>query len=140
MKPYKINGETSHKSSNIWFVYFFQVLYTYPENFRAYKALIAAQYSGADVKVAPNFVFGETNKTDAFLKKFPAGKVSDKRRASVVSVISDQMFLTVTCNYCELFQVPAYESADGKVLLTESNAIAYYGKSCHDYYENILYL
>ncbi|XP_072929373.1 elongation factor 1-gamma [Epargyreus clarus] len=72
------------------------VLYTYPENFRAYKALIAAQYSGADVKVAPNFVFGETNKSDEFLKKFPAGKV------------------------------PAYESADGKVLLTESNAIAYY--------------
>ncbi|XP_045499771.1 elongation factor 1-gamma [Colias croceus] len=72
------------------------VLYTYPENFRAYKALIAAQYSGADVKVAPNFVFGETNKSDGFLKKFPAGKV------------------------------PAYESADGKVFLTESNAIAYY--------------
>ncbi|XP_041981300.1 elongation factor 1-gamma [Aricia agestis] len=72
------------------------VLYTYPENFRAYKALIAAQYSGTDLKVAPNFVFGETNKSDAFLKKFPAGKV------------------------------PAYESADGKTLLTESNAIAYY--------------
>ncbi|XP_049874891.1 elongation factor 1-gamma [Pectinophora gossypiella] len=72
------------------------VLYTYPENFRAYKALIAAQYSGTDLKVAPNFVFGETNKSDEFLKKFPAGKV------------------------------PAYESADGKVLLTESNAIAYY--------------
>ncbi|XP_047028439.1 elongation factor 1-gamma [Helicoverpa zea] len=72
------------------------VLYTYPENFRAYKALIAAQYSGADLKVAPNFVFGETNKSAEFLKKFPAGKV------------------------------PAYESADGKVLLTESNAIAYY--------------
>ncbi|PZC84619.1 hypothetical protein B5X24_HaOG204649 [Helicoverpa armigera] len=72
------------------------VLYTYPENFRAYKALIAAQYSGADLKVAPNFVFGETNKSAEFLKKFPAGKV------------------------------PAYESADGQVLLTESNAIAYY--------------
>ncbi|XP_045524302.1 elongation factor 1-gamma [Pieris brassicae] len=72
------------------------VLYTYPENFRAYKALIAAQYSAADVKVSPNFVFGETNKSQEFLKKFPAGKV------------------------------PAYESADGKVLLTESNAIAYY--------------
>ncbi|CAH0686030.1 unnamed protein product [Spodoptera exigua] len=72
------------------------VLYTYPENFRAYKALIAAQYSGADLKVAPNFVFGETNKSAEFLKKFPAGKV------------------------------PAYESADGKVLLSESNAIAYY--------------
>ncbi|XP_063977470.1 elongation factor 1-gamma [Diachasmimorpha longicaudata] len=50
-------------------------LYTYPENFRAYKALIAAQYSGAQLKVAENFIFGETNKTDAFLKKFPMGKV-----------------------------------------------------------------
>lgn len=52
------------------------LLYTYPENFRAFKALIAAQFSGASVKVAPNFVFGETNKTEAFLKKFPLGKVS----------------------------------------------------------------
>jgi len=50
-------------------------LYTYPENFRAYKALIAAQYSGAQVKIASDFVFGETNKSDAFLKKFPTGKV-----------------------------------------------------------------
>ncbi|KAK0163482.1 hypothetical protein PV327_007157 [Microctonus hyperodae] len=50
-------------------------LYTYPENFRAYKALIAAQYSGAQVKIADNFVFGETNKTEEFLKKFPLGKV-----------------------------------------------------------------
>jgi elongation factor 1-gamma len=39
--------------------------------------LIAAQYSGANVKVAPNFVFGETNKKDDFLKKFPLGKVSN---------------------------------------------------------------
>lgn len=51
------------------------LLYTYPENFRAFKALIAAQYSGANVKVAPNFVFGETNRSEAFLKKFPLGKV-----------------------------------------------------------------
>ncbi|CAH2041244.1 unnamed protein product, partial [Iphiclides podalirius] len=72
------------------------VLYTYPQNFRAYKALIAAQFSGVDLKVAPGFTFGETNKSEEFLKKFPAGKV------------------------------PAFESADGKVLLTESNAIAYY--------------
>jgi len=50
-------------------------LYTYPENFRAYKALIAAQFSGAKVNVAQNFVFGETNKTEDFLKKFPLGKV-----------------------------------------------------------------
>ncbi|XP_018319939.1 elongation factor 1-gamma [Agrilus planipennis] len=61
-------------------------LYTYPENFRAYKALIAAKYSSADVKVASNFVFGETNKTEEFLKKFPSGKV------------------------------PAFESTDGKCL------------------------
>lgn len=54
----------------------FQTLYTYPENFRAFKVLIAAQYSGANVKVAPNFVFGETNQKDDFLKKFPLGKVS----------------------------------------------------------------
>ncbi|XP_044728654.1 elongation factor 1-gamma [Chrysoperla carnea] len=50
-------------------------LYTYPDNFRAFKALIAAQYSGASVKVAPDFIFNETNKTEAFLKKFPNGKV-----------------------------------------------------------------
>merc|ERR1711872_695110 len=70
-------------------------LYTYPDNFRAQKALIAAKYSGAEVTVAKDFVFGETNKTPAFLKKFPLGKV------------------------------PAFEGSDG-VLLTESNAIAYY--------------
>jgi len=50
-------------------------IYTYPENFRAYKALVAAQYSGAKVSVAADFKFGETNKTEAFLKKFPLGKV-----------------------------------------------------------------
>ncbi|XP_076273118.1 elongation factor 1-gamma [Rhynchophorus ferrugineus] len=50
-------------------------LYTYPDNFRAAKALIAAQYSKADVKVASNFVFGETNNTKEFRQKFPGGKV-----------------------------------------------------------------
>lgn len=51
------------------------LLYTYPENYRAFKALIAAQYSGANVQIAPNFVFGDTNKNEDFLKKFPLGKV-----------------------------------------------------------------
>merc|ERR1712242_459133 len=69
--------------------------YTYPDNFRAQKALIAAKYSGAEVTVAKDFVFGETNKSPEFLKKFPLGKV------------------------------PAFEGSDG-LLLTESNAIAYY--------------
>jgi len=86
-------------------------LYTYPDNFRAYKALIAAEYSGAKVKVAsegPEFVLGETNKSAEFLAKFPLGKV------------------------------PAFASADGKNIF-ESNAIAYYlaneqlrGKSIED--------
>merc|ERR1711884_422087 len=70
-------------------------LYTYPDNFRAQKALIAAKYSGSEVTVAKDFVFGETNKSPEFLKKFPLGKV------------------------------PAFEGSDG-LLLTESNAIAYY--------------
>jgi elongation factor 1-gamma len=52
------------------------LLYTYPENFRAFKALIAAQFSGANIQIAPNFEFGKTNQTPEFLKKFPLGKVS----------------------------------------------------------------
>jgi Glutathione S-transferase, N-terminal domain len=63
------------------------LLYTYPENFRAYKALIAAQFSGANLKIAPNFVFGETNRSDAFLKKFPLGKVSVQNLRHVLHVI-----------------------------------------------------
>ncbi|CAH1983708.1 unnamed protein product [Acanthoscelides obtectus] len=50
-------------------------LYSYPDNFRAAKALIAAQYSKENVKLATNFVFGETNKTKEFQQKFPGGKV-----------------------------------------------------------------
>merc|ERR1712137_1085033 len=50
-------------------------LYTYPDNFRAFKALIAAKYSGAKLTVAKDFVFGETNKSAEFTKKFPLGKV-----------------------------------------------------------------
>jgi len=50
-------------------------LFTYPDNFRAQKALIAAKYSGAQVTVAKDFVFGESNKTPEFLAKFPLGKV-----------------------------------------------------------------
>uniref|UniRef100_T1JND6 Elongation factor 1-gamma n=1 Tax=Strigamia maritima TaxID=126957 RepID=T1JND6_STRMM len=73
-------------------------LYTYPGNFRAYKILIAAEFSGVKVKTvseAPAFVLGQTNKTEEFLKKFPLGKV------------------------------PAFETTDGRNVF-ESNAIAYY--------------
>lgn len=57
---------------------YFQTLYTFKDNFRAYKALIAAKYSGFDLQVVsepPAFVLGETNKTPEFLAKFPLGKV-----------------------------------------------------------------
>lgn len=54
----------------------FQTLFTYPDNFRAFKVLIAAEYSGAKVKTDSKFVFGETNTTKEFLAKFPTGKVN----------------------------------------------------------------
>ncbi|XP_046849796.1 elongation factor 1-gamma-A-like [Xenia sp. Carnegie-2017] len=50
-------------------------LYTYKDNFRAYKILIASQYSGTKITVSPNFKLGETNKSKDFLEKFPLGKV-----------------------------------------------------------------
>merc|ERR1739838_65810 len=71
-------------------------LFTYPDNFKAFKGLIAAEYSGAKVKVVstpPAFVLGETNASEDFLRKFPLGKI------------------------------PAFESEDGKCLNCP-NAIA----------------
>ncbi|XP_064466518.1 elongation factor 1-gamma-like [Ornithodoros turicata] len=73
-------------------------LYTWKDNFRAQKVLIAAEYSKARIEVcceAPDFVFGDTNHSATFLQKFPLGKV------------------------------PAFETTDGHTL-TEANAIAYY--------------
>lgn len=72
-------------------------LYTFPGNFRAYKAQIAAQYSGAQLTVAGQnqFKMNETNQTEGYLKKFPTGKV------------------------------PAYEN-DAGVYLFETNAIAHF--------------
>ncbi|NXO04268.1 EF1G factor, partial [Rhinopomastus cyanomelas] len=64
----------------------------------SFKPLIAAQYSGARLRVAstpPHFHFGVTNKSPEFLRKFPVGKV------------------------------PAFEGDDGFCVF-ESNAIAYY--------------
>ena len=56
------------------FCFYWQTLYTYPDSFRAQKILIAAEYSGIDIKVPP-FTVGKDNKTAEFLKKFPLGKV-----------------------------------------------------------------
>lgn len=49
-------------------------LYTYPNNPRAFKALLAAKYLGLEIEV-PQFQMGVDNKKPEFLKKFPLGKV-----------------------------------------------------------------
>jgi len=49
-------------------------LYSYPNDFRACKAFIAAEMSGVQVNKG-SFVAGETDKSDEFLSKFPLGKV-----------------------------------------------------------------
>lgn len=74
----------------------FGKIYTYPGNYRAQAALALADLNGLDVQIPPGFQIGVTNKDPAFLSKFPLGKV------------------------------PAFESADGKFLLTEGKAIARY--------------
>lgn len=71
-------------------------LYALPGTYRCQKIQIAAAYSGAHVELAPDFVLGQTNKTDVFLKKFPMGKV------------------------------PAFEDHSAGVCLIGPNAIAHY--------------
>jgi elongation factor 1-gamma len=50
-------------------------LYTYQGNFRAFKALIAAQYNNVDIEVEQNFEMSVDNRTPEFLAKSPLGKV-----------------------------------------------------------------
>lgn len=50
-------------------------LYTYANNPRAQIIQIAAQYGASDVKIATDFEFGVTDKSDAFTSKFPFGQV-----------------------------------------------------------------
>ncbi|XP_041090536.1 elongation factor 1-gamma-like isoform X2 [Polyodon spathula] len=73
-------------------------LYTYPDFWRSYPVLIAAQYSGLQLKVIsgpPEFEPQSGCRTDHFLAKFPFGKV------------------------------PAFEGENG-FHICESNAIAHY--------------
>ncbi len=63
--------------ANSFFLYLLNViktLYTYPNNPRAFKALIAAKYNKLEIKLG-EFHFGATNKDAGFLAKFPFGKV-----------------------------------------------------------------
>lgn len=52
-----------------------QVLHAGSTNKNAYKTLIAAEYTGVKVALAPNFEMGVSNKTPEFLKMNPIGKV-----------------------------------------------------------------
>ncbi|XP_059653623.1 elongation factor 1-gamma 2-like [Cornus florida] len=51
------------------------VLYSWDTNRNAFKALIAAEYSGVQVDLVQNFQMGVSNKTPEFLKMNPIGKV-----------------------------------------------------------------
>lgn len=99
-------------------------IYTYPDNYRVQRVSLPrfhphllpapqslnylvtcnlppqvqaiAALNGLQVEIAPDFQMGVTNRTPEFLAKFPLGKV------------------------------PGFESADGKLLLSEGQAIARY--------------
>ncbi|KAL7237940.1 hypothetical protein ACSBR2_004107 [Camellia fascicularis] len=51
------------------------VLHAGKTNKNAYKAVIAAEYSGVKVELTPNFEMGVSNKTPEFIKMNPIGKV-----------------------------------------------------------------
>ncbi|KAM7251472.1 hypothetical protein ACFE04_023355 [Oxalis oulophora] len=51
------------------------VLHAGKTNKNSYKTLIAAEYSGVDVKLVENFEMGVSNKTPEFIKMNPIGKV-----------------------------------------------------------------
>ncbi|KAF1882501.1 hypothetical protein Lal_00039149 [Lupinus albus] len=51
------------------------ILHAASTNKNTYKALIAAEYNGVQVQLAPNFEMGVSNKTPQFLKLNPLGKV-----------------------------------------------------------------
>lgn len=81
------------------------LLHTFENNFRAQKVLLAAKYSGKEVKVDDCFELGKSNASKEFLDKFPLGKVP-------------ALDLPVW--------VQAKQSGPPSPGLTESNAIAYY--------------
>ncbi|THG01522.1 elongation factor 1-gamma-like [Camellia sinensis] len=51
------------------------ILHAGKTNKNAFKTLIAAEYSGVQVELAPNFEMGVSNKTPKFIKMNPIGKV-----------------------------------------------------------------
>jgi len=81
------------------------LLHTFKDNFRAQKILLAAKFSGKEVKLDDLFELGKSNCSEDFLAKFPLGKVP-------------------ALDLPEWVQ--AKESGPPSAGLIESNAIAYY--------------
>ena len=52
-----------------------QIMHSVPGNKNVFKALIAAEYVGVDIKMVDNFQMGVSNKTPEFIKMNPLGKV-----------------------------------------------------------------
>ncbi|KAH1222010.1 Elongation factor 1-gamma [Glycine max] len=65
------------------------ILHATKTNKNAFKTLIAAEYSGVQVELAPNFEMGVSNKTPEFLKMNPIGK-SLRAMQSLVTAHIDQ--------------------------------------------------
>ena len=80
-------------------------LHTFEKNFRAQKILLAAKFSGKEVKLSEAFELGKSNQTSDFLSKFPLGKVP---ALDLPKWVQDKQ--------------EGHPSSG----LTESNAIAYY--------------
>lgn len=79
-------------------------LFTYPNNLRALKIQLARAYSpqAPDLQLAPDFIWGVTDREPEFLARFPSGRVP------------------------ALLIVPSTGSSRVERTLDESNAIAYY--------------
>ena len=92
----------------------FGKIYSYPNNPRIKRALIAAKYNGLEIETPAFDFFGKDNRTAAYLAKFPQGKVSLiglSFRTPIVHVV-------YFCTNC-FPQVPGFEGADG-FCVTES--------------------
>jgi len=106
-------------------------LHTGAGNKNAFKALIAAEYSGVKVEVTKNFEMGVSNKTPEFLKMNPLGKVHH------APIIIFELLCIVVHELKITLQVPVLETPDGPVF--ESNAIARYGIYRTPHFFNLIF-
>jgi len=85
-------------------------IYSYPNNPRVFKALIAAKYNGVTVEV-PAFNFGVDNKTEDFLKKNPLGKVPvlETAEGSIFESNAIARYVAKLNNNGKLYGSSAYE-------------------------------